>query len=360
MRNRAALVLFFLIFVLPLAAVAVYEVAYATDRYESSSSIVITEEQGTATGVDLSILGLPAPSSSKDALVTLEFINSLDMLKYLDAKFKLRAHFSAPDIDWWAQLPAGASQEDFHDYLPRYLQVAYDTDSQIISIHFQGFDREYAKSVVDAVVARSQEFIDKLNSKITTEQTAFFEQQLKNSEVRVKEVKTQLLKFQRENRLLTTETQAALVNSNISELDKMLIAKRGELATRLKELNDNSPVIQVLRTEIDSLQNQLNQERDRLSGGTSAAVTELDAQFREIEFNLEFVTNLYKSNLAQLEQAHIDAIRRLKYLIVVTQPALADASIYPDRVYIVGTAAMLLLLVYFIVSLLVAIIREHA
>ncbi len=360
MRNRANFILLILLFLLPLTAVVVYEFVYATDRYESSASIVITEEQGAPVGLDLSVLGLPAVGSSKDALVTLEFINSLDMLKYLDSNFALRAHFSDPKADWWARLPATASVEDFHKFLPSYLQVAYDTDSQIISVRFQGFDREYAKKIVDAILARSQEFIDKLNSKITTEQTAFFERQLKNSETRVREIKVQLLKFQRENSLLSTGAEAELVNSNIAELDKKLIAKQGELTIRLAELNDSSPVIQVLRSEIVSIKQQLNQEKERLSGGNAAAVTELDAQFREIQFNLEFVTNLYKSNLAQLEQAHIDAIRRLKYLIVVTQPALADASIYPNRVYIVGTAAMLLLMVYFIISLMIAIIREHS
>lgn len=360
MRSRANLLLFLILVLIPLVAVAVYEFSYAADRYESSASIVITEEHGAPVGFDLSALGLPSAGSSKDALLVVEFIDSLDMLKYLDSKFDLRAHFSAPSIDWWARLPVNASMEDFHAYLPGYLQTGYDTDSQIITIQFQGFDREYAKNIVEAVIARSQEFIDKLNSKITTEQTSFLENHLKNTEARARELKSQLLKFQRENQLLTTESQAALVTSNIAELDKQLILKQGELATRQKELNDTSPVIQVLRSEIDSLKLQLDQQRQRLSGGEKQAVSELDAQYREIEFNLEFVTNLYKSTLGQLEQARMEAIRRLKYLIIVTQPALADASTYPNRPYIVATAAMILLMIYFIISLLAAIVREHS
>ena len=89
-------------------------------------------------------------------------------------------------------------------------------------------------------------------------------------------------------------------------------------------------------------------------------MSELDAQFREIQFNLEFVTNIYKSNMAQLEQARLQAVQRLKYLVVVTTPSLADASLYPDRPYIIGTAVIVLLMIFFVVSLLAAIIREHA
>ena len=53
-------------------------------------------------------------------------------------------------------------------------------------------------------------------------------------------------------------------------------------------------------------------------------------------------------------------MKRLKYLVIVTTPSLADASLYPDRPYNIGTAALLLMMIYFVVSLLAAIVREHA
>ena len=44
----------------------------------------------------------------------------------------------------------------------------------------------------------------------------------------------------------------------------------------------------------------------------------------------------------------------------MTGPSLADASLYPARTYNIVTAAILLLMIYFVLSLVVAIIREHA
>ena len=359
MRSRANIVLFLLFFILPLLAVIVYEVGFATDRYHSDASLIITEERGATPTIDLSVIGLPAPGGSKDALVVLEFILSLDMLQYLDQNADLRQHYSASNIDWWTRLPASASLEDFHDYMADYLTAAYDADAQLIRIQVQAFNREYANKLVNLILARSQEFVDKLNTKITTEQTQFFEKQLADSEKRLRELKLQLLSFQREHRLLTTTAEATLVNTNIGEIERQLLLKEGELSARLQELNENSPVMQVLRSEIQTLKMQLAKEKERLSGGNSGAVSELDAQFREIEFNLDFVGGIYKSNLTQLEQVRMDAVQRLKYLIIVTQPSIADASLYPDRTYIIGTAAMILLMVFFILSLLVAIIREH-
>jgi capsular polysaccharide transport system permease protein len=62
----------------------------------------------------------------------------------------------------------------------------------------------------------------------------------------------------------------------------------------------------------------------------------------------------------QLEAAKVEAVQRLKYLVVVTQPSLADSSLYPAREYNIVTAAILLLMVYFVVSLMIAVVREHA
>lgn len=56
----------------------------------------------------------------------------------------------------------------------------------------------------------------------------------------------------------------------------------------------------------------------------------------------------------------MNAAQRLKYLVVVTQPTVADDSLYPNRGFIIGTAAMVLFMVFFILSLIVAIVREHA
>lgn len=359
MRIGVRTVLFVLIFLLPLAAVTVYQLKYATDRYHSESKILITQDANTTQTLDLSVIGLPMVASSKDALTLVTFIESLDMAQHLEAKLKLREHYSNPEIDWLSRFDQTQSEEEFLEYLASYLTVSYDIESQLVTVHVQAFQREFAQQMVNSILERSQEFVDKLNAGVTREQTAFFEKQLVAAEGRVKEAKEELLKFQRDNRLFSTDSEAMMVTTNIGTLEKLILEKQGELTTRLKELNESSPTIQLLRTEIETIKQQLAQEKDRLSGTSSAAVSELDSKFREIQFNLEFVTNIYKSNLGQLEQARLEAVQRLKYLVVVTNPSLADSSLYPDRPYIIGTAILVLLIIYFILSLVVAIIREH-
>lgn len=360
MRNYNRILLFILFFIVPLFTVIIYEVVFATDRYHSDSSIIITQEQGAVPTLDLSVIGLPSGNVDTDALVVQEFIHSLDMLQYLEGQLKIREHFSQPGIDWLSALPVNASLEKFHKYVSGYLTSDYDNAAKIIHVHAQAFDREFSQSMLKAVIARSQEFIDKLNARVTGEQMLFFEKQLGLSEQRMREVRDEILKFQRDHKLLTTDSEAAFIMGNITDLERLLTSKQADLSSKLTELSITSPAIQSLKLDIASIQKQIAREKERLSGGSGQGLNELDSQFRALQLNLEFVTNIYKSNLAQLEQARIEAIRRLKFLVVVTQPTLADSSQYPNRLYIIGSAAMVLLMLYFIVALIVAIIREHS
>lgn len=152
-----------------------------------------------------------------------------------------------------------------------------------------------------------------------------------------------------------------MITASLGTLNGLLISKEGEMQVKRRELNENSPVVQQLKAEIDTINKQIDEEKQRLAGGeTGSPVSELAAQFREIQFNLEFVETIYKSNLGQLERARVEAVQRLKYLIVVTTPSIADASMYPDRPYNIGTALLIMLMIYFIISLIAAVVREHA
>ncbi len=361
MRLSYRTTLFILLFLLPLAVYSAYQLRIATDRFHSEATISIASGVAAAPSLDLSGLGLPTVADDKDATTLVTFINSLDMLQALEPELQLRAHYSNASIDWFSRLPPEASLEAFHDYIGKYVTVSYDPGSRLVNIHVEAFSREYAQRLVNAILAHAQTFVDHLNSRVTVEQTKFFENQLSVTESRLRDAKDEMLRFQRDNGLLTTDSEAQLINTSIGQLNGLLLKAQGELEVQRKQLNDNSPVVQNLKAQIETLKKQISQEKDKLSVGTSGSpVSELAARFEELKFNLEFVQTLYKSNLTQLERSRIEAVQRLKYLIVVTSPSIADASLYPDRPYNIITAVIVLLMLYFIITLIIAIIREHA
>ena len=359
-RPTAHRVLFLVTFVIPLALLVGYELLLATDRYESTASAIITQERPSGTTFDLSLIGITNSASDRDAFVLKEFMESVDMLKYLDAKLELRKHFTNPDADFISRLAADAPLEDFHEYFLSHVSVEFDTEQQIIRYAVQTFERNLSRMVLQAIVERSQEFIDRLNDKVTKEQMSFFDAEIGKSETRLAEARNRLIDFQRKHNLLTTESASQSVLATIATLEQQLAQKQSDLSARLEVLDANAPQLTTLQLDITALKRQIQRERERLGGSTTGSLSELDSQFREIQVTLEFVTNIYKANLNALEQARIEAARRLKYLVIVATPSLAESSEYPNRPYIIGTGIIVLLVVFFVFSLLVTLIREQA
>jgi capsular polysaccharide transport system permease protein len=360
LRLRLNHVLFLAVVVLPVLLVSAYMYLLATDRYESIASTNITEEKSSTASLDLSMLGLSNTAADSDALILKQFIESKDMLMYLDEKIRLREHVTSPEIDFYSRMSSDASLEDFHDYYIWLIYMMYETDSKLLKFSVQAFDPQYAQQMLKVMVARSQAFMDDLNDRVTREQLQFFDREISSSEARLKAAKEELISFQRKNRLLTTESEGAAILATIHAMEQSVVQKQSDLNARLEVLDKSAPQLQTLQLEIKALQNQIAESKDRLAGSSVNSMTELDSKFREIQLNLEFVTNIYKSNLNALEQARLEAARRLKFLVVVTEPSLPQTSEYPQRGYAVITAALVCMVLFAVASLSASIIREHS
>lgn len=359
-RPTAPKVAFVLVFLIPILLLSAYEMFYASDRYESVASAIITQESQSNSTLDLSLLGMTNAASSRDAYVMTEFMQSADMLKYLDARLHLREKFSSPKVDWWSRLPSDASFEDFQKYFLNYVNCSYDSTQQLIRYSVQTFDPVLSQKVMQAILERSQEFIDRMNDKISHEQIAFLDTQISNSEKRLTEERNRLVSFQQKNNMLSTDTASQAILATISSLEGQLAQKQSDLNSRLAVLDPNAPQLTTVRLDIKALKEQIKHERDRLAGQSTGSLSELGSKLSEIQMSLDFVTNIYKANLSALEQARIQAAQRLKYLVVVASPSLPESSQYPDRPYVIITGAIILIVLYFVVSLVIALVREHA
>ncbi len=345
--------------IVPMSVLTVYELFFATDRYESVASAIITEERSGGTAIDLSFLGVANPAADRDAYTLKEFVESVDMLKYIGAVSGVREHYSRDGVDYFSKLDAGAPIEEFHDYMAEMIAIDFDQERKLLSFSAQAFDPQYAQQLLKTILARSQQFIDALNEQVTRDQMSFFDKQIVESQQRLNKVKQKLIDFQIENKILTVEGDTETIMATIASLERALAQKRSELNARLKVLSPTAPQLTTLQLEIASLSAQISAEKERLVGSSGSSLSQLGSEFREIQVELDFATEVYKTNLTALEQARVEAARRLKFLVIVSQPSLAEKSEYPDRLYILVTAAIVFLGLFALVSLIVSIMREH-
>ena len=88
-------------------------------------------------------------------------------------------------------------------------------------------------------------------------------------------------------------------------------------------------------------------------------MNEVTASYMDVQTQATLAADLYKTGLISLEQARIEAYRKLKHLLIISQPTLAEDAEYPRRLYNLATIGVLLCLLYGLIVMGLATLREH-
>ena len=346
------------IILLPIVILGLYTYLILTDRYESHASIYITEEQQKSSPLDLEMFGAKN-LGSRDILVLKTFIDSQVMMKQLDKDLNLLDHFASDHADFFSRLPSNAPIEEAYDHYLSRIITRFDDEAQLLEISVQTFDKDFSKQVLDRIMLHSQTFVDELNDKVQTSSLLFYEQAVKDSEAGMIEVRKKLTDFQRKNAIFSTEMASKSIAGTISGLEANLAKKQAELRSRVNVLNETAPTVLRIRAEIAGLREQIVKETARLASGDAGSLSQLDSTFKEIELEIESKAARYQSNLQAYEKARQDAARQFRFLTIVSAPTIAESSLFPDRIYIMVTGSIIVIALYFMVSISLSVVREH-
>lgn len=352
-----------ILIVLPMAVASIYYLFFAADRYVAEATVTVrqaNQESSALPGVAM-LLGGINPPSRDDTLYLREYIHSLVMLKKLDARLNLRAHFEAQQRDPVFRLYPGTSQEWFLDYYRSRVEVLFDEVASLLTIRVQGFDPEFSQRLADAILDESEQFVNAFSHRIAREQMRFAEEELQRSSERLRVSKAKVLDFQNKNKVLDPMEQARASGILTAELQGELAKLEAELRNLRSFLNEDSYQVKSLRGQVAALREQLQEERGRSTTGgrNSERLNELAAQFRDLGLQAGFAEDTYKLALGAVENARIEATRKIKSLVVIEAPARPETAEYPRRLYNLATLLVACCLLYGVTRLIVTTIRDH-
>jgi capsular polysaccharide transport system permease protein len=351
-----------LLLVLPLVIGTLYYTLFAADRYVSESIVTVrraSEDASALPGVALMLGGLNPPSR-EDTLYLRDFIHSLGLLNRLEAKLKLREHFNSQSKDPLFRLHDDVSQERFLEYYRDRIEVTFNDVAGLLTVRVQGFHPAFAQKLNEAILAESERFVNDFSQRMAREQMAFAQTELKGASDRLQQAKAKVLSFQTQNKLLDPMTEAKANTALTAELQAIQAKQEAELRSALTYLNESSYQVKALRSQLDATRAQLNVERLRATSGRAGErLNVLAADFQELVLQASFAEDAYKLALGAVENARIEASRKLKSLVVIEPPALPQTAQYPRRIYNLATLAIVCLLLYGIARLVIATIREH-
>jgi len=347
---------------LPMLVGIFYFTLIATPRYVSDAIISVHQANQESSGGPLAMMLTGGNSTSRDdTLYVRQYIQSVDLLIRLDKKLNLRKHFEeGGGLDVPYRLSKKATHEDFVDFFRRIVELKFDEAGTLLTIRTQGFSAQFSKQFNDAILAECERFVNEFSQKVAKEQTVFAETEFKGTVTRFQAAKVKLLAFQTKHQLLDPVAQAQATTVIVSELQASLTKSDADIKAAQGFLHDNSYQVKTLRTQNDAIRSQLAVEKLRATGGPKLdRINTLASQYQDLTLQAVFAQDAYKLALTAVESARVDALRKVKSLVVIEAPTLPETALYPRRLYYIGTLLVICGLLYVILRMAVETIRSH-
>ncbi|MDN3651815.1 lipopolysaccharide biosynthesis protein [Thalassotalea ponticola] len=349
----------FALVVLASLLVIVYYTVIASPRFVSESQFVVKEAGSNEVALGgLAALGGSSPSM-RDALILQTFIESREMAMKLDAAVQLKAHYENTDWDFFSRLEANSSKEEYIEYYQRHIKVFHDEMSDVLLVEIQTFDENYSLEVANELLRISEEFINQLSDKMVLQQLDYAQNEVKRAYQELSDQQSKLVQFQDDFKLYSPEIKGGALVEAINQLEMALINEEAELKSLLVVMREDSVDVLTKKIRIDSLKAQIAQEQAKLTQKDQVSLNKVNREFKEIQLKSELAADLYTSALVNLETVRADAYGKVKHLLVIEYPALAEDQKYPRRLYSIFTWFVALLLIYAVGRMVYTIIKEH-
>ncbi|MDX1542056.1 MAG: hypothetical protein R3349_11705, partial [Geminicoccaceae bacterium] len=333
-----------LVVALPTVLAAVYYGWIASPVFISEAKFTIQGDQpAPGSAIELALFGT---GGGEDALIVREYVRSHGLVERLGEQIDLRAMYGGSTIDPLQRLPEGASDEDLATYFSNMIELAFEPESSVTTLRVHAFRPDDARRIAAAIMELSEDLVNSLSQRVSEDMLGFAEAQLARAENRVSTARKAITAYRDRTDALDPTREAGAILGIIGDLEAKLAQERAELMELRSFLREDSARIAAVKARIAALASQIVEERSRLTGKQGSRLSEVVANYEELQLELEFAQNVYTTMLAALETARAEVQKQQKYLIRVVAPNLPDEPLEPDRVLGVLTVLVGSLLTY--------------
>ncbi|MBK6289075.1 MAG: chain-length determining protein [Gammaproteobacteria bacterium] len=340
---------------------AFYWLLIASDRYVSEAHIIIQRtDLVSGQTVDFSGLLGNVGGNTADQLLLRDHLLSLDMLRALDEKLDLRAHYSNWRRDplsrmWFEDTPI----EKFQDYFLGRVNVDFDEYTGVLVIKAQAYDPDTAHAIAALMVEEGERHMNAMAHELANEQVAFLERQVAAMSKRAMKARQAVLAFQNSNSLASPAAAAQTLEGIIARLESQLTDLQTRRGAMLGYLVSDSPSITEIDLEIGATRDQIAREQAKLASPDGNTLNRTIEEFQRIEADAGFADDVYKTSLVALEKGRIEATRTLKKVSVLQKPSQPEYPLQPRRIYNAIVFLLVSLLLAGVLNLVAVIIRDH-
>lgn len=348
--------------VVPMLLAILYFGFLATDVYISESKFVIrSPEKPAPSGLGVILQTAGFRTGSDEVYAAQSFAISRDALRSINRDNAFKEAYTRPNIfflDRFNALGLGGSFEDLYDYFRRKVRLDNDTTTSITTLTVRAYDPETAHRVNQRLLDMSEAVVNRLNERGRLDLVRYAEREVAQSKMQAQNAAVALAAYRNRSGVVDPEKQADAQMQMISKLQDSLIAARTELS-QLQLYTPRNPRIPVVRSQIATIQGQIDQELGKVTG-SRRSLAQSAVRYQRLLLENELANKQLSASFSSLEQARNESQRKQAYVERIVQPNLPDAPMEPRRLRGILATLVLSLLAYGILKMLLAGVREHA
>lgn len=353
---------FMLTVLLPTLVAGIYYGVVASDVFISESRFVVRNPQrSTQTGLGALLQGTAFSRSQDDTYSVHDFITSRDALHELQQKMNIAESYRRPDIDFVNRFPGlepwDTSFEALFRHYLRHVSIQYDSVSSISVLTVQAYTAQDAQRINEILLEMGERLVNNMNTRSRQDLIQVAAAEVAAAEERAKTAAAALSSFRTNRAVVDPERQSAIQLQGVARLREELVAAESQLG-QVRKVSPNNPQIGALEGRVQSLRAAIADENTRMLGREGGLLSKSPAYDRLV-LEKGFADRQLGAALAALDNARNEASRKQLYLERLVQPNLPDMALRPRRLRGIVTVLVVGLILWGIVSLVLASIREH-
>lgn len=347
---------------LPTLLVFIYTALIWSPMYVSETKFAVRSGTEQSYGVDIaSQLLKTSNTSTQDAEVVEAYIRSPDIFEALDKELKVVEHYTSSKWDWFSRLTSSPTLWDKQTFWNWVSKPVVNPDNGIVTYTVRAYDPAMAQAISRAVLNRSESLVNEMNERARKDTLALAEKEVKIAKDRVAKAQQALEEFRNKHRDLDPQATATGLQTIVFELEGERAKLRAKIEDAQSYMKASAPQLKNMQSRLTAIEKQLAAEKARLVDQEGKdALNSWVSGYETLMIESEFAKKQLTTAMTAMETARASLLSKTRYIVPIEQPTLPDESRYPNTWIFTICTFLGLLLVYGLLRLIVASIREHA
>ena len=347
---------------LPVFFYMIYNLLIASPMYISEAKFAIRTISATSGGVDFASQIFNVPTTSmQEAKIVEDYLKSPDIIQAINQELDVIKHYTNSSYDIISRLSSSPTFDDIITFWEKVSLVKVNNDSNVITFSIRAYSPDMAHSIVTNALVQCEKLINSMNERARHDALLLAQNEVDVAKNKFDQAQNALKEFRNQHQDLDLKTTATGLQSLIIELEGQATSIRTQIAEALAYMQEDAPSIKALRSKLSGVEQQLEREREKVTSLSTQgqSINTLAGLYESLTIDVEFARKQLEFAMTSLEKAKIEVMSQNLYVVNIAKPSLPDESLYPKPLLYTLYLLIALNLMWAIISVIIAAIKEH-